>query len=232
MFSGGYMLISLVFAAIGFFVQQKLLSKMKFYGARLFSRGMTGKDVAEAMLRYNQIYDVQVVSGEGMLSDHYNPSTKTVNLSPDVYSGNSVMAAAVAAHECGHAVQHKESYAMLQLRSKIVPAVQVASFGLQLMMLLSFMMANRFPQLMLITIGLFAVTTLFSVITLPVEFDASRRALAWLGDQQVLRNGEEYDGAKDALTWAAMTYVVAALSSIVMLVYLILQYMGLRRSND
>ncbi len=232
MFSNGYLILSLALGAIGFIVQRILISKMHKYGAQFISRGMSGKQIAESMLRYYNIAGVNVVEGQGMLTDHYNPANKTVTLSPDVYNGQSIMAAAVAAHECGHAVQHDTAYSMLQLRSKLVPAVQVASFGLQWMMLLSFMLANRFPQLMLLTIGLFAMTTLFSLITLPVEFDASRRALVWLNNQRVLREGSEMEGGRDALKWAAMTYVVAALSSIVMLVYLILQYMGLRRSDD
>lgn len=232
MFSNGYLILSLVLAAVGFIVQRILISKMRKYGAMSLSRALSGKDIAETMLRYYNITGVQVVAGQGMLSDHYNPATRTINLSPEVYEGRNIMAAAVAAHECGHAVQHDQAYSMLQLRSQLVPVVQFASFGLQWMMLLSFMLANRFPQLMLITIGMFALTTLFSIITLPVEFDASKRALVWLNQQAVLRSGEESDGAKDALRWAAMTYLVAALSSIVMLVYLVLQYMGLRRSND
>ncbi|MEP7268709.1 MAG: zinc metallopeptidase [Saprospiraceae bacterium] len=231
MFSGGYLIISIVLAAIGFIVQRVLISKMKKYGSMMISRGMSGKQIAESMLRYYNISGVQVISGEGMLTDYYNPANKTVTLSPDVYNGQSIMSAAVAAHECGHAVQHATAYSMLQLRSKLVPAVQVASFGLQWMMLISFMLANRFPQLLLLTIGLFALTTIFSIITLPVEFDASRRALVWLNNQSVLQNGPEMDGGRDALKWAAMTYLVAALSSIVMLVYLVLQYMGLRRND-
>ncbi|MGB3174759.1 MAG: zinc metallopeptidase, partial [Saprospiraceae bacterium] len=183
------------------------------------------------MLQYYNIRGVQVVEGQGMLTDHYNPANKTVTLSPEVFRGQSIMSAAVAAHECGHAVQHDQAYSMLQLRSKLVPAVQIASSGLQWLMLISFMLANRFPQLLLLTIGLFALTTIFSLITLPVEFDASARALAWLDNQNVLRKGPEEEGGRDALRWAAMTYVVAALSSIVMLVYLILQYMGLSRRD-
>ena len=231
MFSNGYLILSLVLAAIGFIVQRILVSKMRKYGSMALSRALNGKEIAETMLRYYNISGVQVVAGQGMLTDHYNPVTRTINLSPEVYEGRSIMAAAVAAHECGHAVQHDQAYSMLQMRSKLVPVVQVASFGLQWMMLLSFMLANRFPQLMLVTIGLFALTTIFSLITLPVEFDASKRAMVWLNQQAVLRSGEESDGAKDALRWAAMTYLVAALSSIVMLVYLILQYMGLRRDD-
>jgi uncharacterized protein len=231
MFSSGWMILTILFGVLGFIVQRILISKMKKYGSQFISRGMSGKQIAEAMLRYYNISGVQVIEGQGMLTDHYNPATKTVSLSPDVFHGQSIMSAAVAAHECGHAVQHDTAYSMLQLRSKLVPAVQVASFGLQWLMLASFIFANQFPQMMLLTIGLFAMTTLFSVITLPVEFDASRRALVWLNNQSVLRDGPEMEGGRDALHWAAMTYVVAALSSIVMLVYLILQYMGMRRDD-
>lgn len=228
MFTSGYFLLTIVLAGVGFLVQQVLMSKMRKYGAMPFSRGMNGKQVAEAMMQYYNISDVQIIEGQGTLTDHYNPLTRTVTLSSEVYHGQSIMSAAVAAHECGHVVQHKEAYTWLQLRSNLVPAVQIASTGLQWLMLLSFFMLRSFPQLMLVTIGLFAVTTIFSIITLPVEFDASRRALVWLNEQQVLRKGEESAGGRDALTWAAMTYVVAALSSVVMLVYLILQYNGRR----
>lgn len=228
MFTSGYFLLTIVLAGVGFLVQQILLSKMRKYGAMPFSRGMNGKQVAEAMMQYYNISDVQIIEGQGTLTDHYNPLTKTVTLSSEVYHGQSIMSAAVAAHECGHVVQHKEAYTWLQLRSNLVPAVQIASSGLQWLMLLSFFLLRSFPQLMLVTIGLFAVTTIFSIITLPVEFDASRRALVWLNEQQVLRKGEESAGGRDALRWAAMTYVVAALSSVVMLVYLILQYNGRR----
>jgi Zn-dependent membrane protease YugP len=226
MFTSGYFLLTIVLAGVGFLVQQVLMSKMRKYGAMPFSRGMNGKQVAEAMMQYYNISDVQIIEGQGTLTDHYNPLTRTVTLSSEVYHGQSIMSAAVAAHECGHVVQHKEAYTWLQLRSNLVPAVQIASTGLQWLMLLSFFMLRSFPQLMLVTIGLFAVTTIFSIITLPVEFDASRRALVWLNEQHVLRKGEESAGGRDALTWAAMTYVVAALSSVVMLVYLILQYNG------
>jgi Zn-dependent membrane protease YugP len=231
MFSNGYFLLSIVLAGVGFLVQRILISKMKKYGGTPLSRAMSGKQIAESMLQYYNIRGVQVVEGQGMLTDHYNPANKTVTLSPEVFRGQSIMSAAVAAHECGHAVQHDQAYSMLQLRSKLVPAVQIASSGLQWLMLISFMLANRFPQLLLLTIGLFALTTIFSLITLPVEFDASARALAWLDNQNVLRKGPEEAGGRDALRWAAMTYVVAALSSIVMLVYLILQYMGLSRRD-
>jgi len=189
---------------------------------------MSGKDVAEKMLSFYNIRDVKVIEGQGYLSDHYNPLTKTVALSPEVYQGRSVSAAAVAAHECGHAVQHDTAYAMLKLRSAIVPVVKVASMASQFLLMFAFMLANTFPSLLLITIIAFAITCLFSLITLPVEFDASKRALVWL-DQSGTAQGEEYEGAKDALKWAAMTYVSAALSSLVMLIFLILRYMGTNR---
>jgi uncharacterized protein len=228
MFSNGYFLLTILLAGIGFIVQRILLSKMKKYGSTPLSRGLSGKQVAEAMMRYYNISDVSIVEGQGSLTDHYNPATKTVTLSSDVYHGQSIMSAAIAAHECGHVVQHKEAYQWLQLRSNLVPVVQIASSGLQWMLLISFMLLRSFPQLMLVTIALFAVTTIFSIITLPVEFDASRRALVWLDEQAILRQGPEAEGGRDALKWAAMTYLVAALSSVVMLVYLVLQYNGRR----
>ncbi|MEP7322366.1 MAG: zinc metallopeptidase [Saprospiraceae bacterium] len=228
MFSNGYFLLTILLAAVGFIVQRILLSKMKKYGSTPLSRGLSGKQVAEAMMRYYNVSDVNIVEGQGTLTDHYNPATKTVTLSSDVYHGQSIMSAAIAAHECGHVVQHKEAYQWLKLRSTLVPVVQIASSGLQWMLLISFMLLRSFPQLMLVTIGLFAVTTIFSIITLPVEFDASRRALVWLDEQAVLRQGAESEGGRDALKWAAMTYLVAALSSVVMLVYLVLQYNGRR----
>ena len=191
-------------------------------------QGMSGQEVAEAMLRHYGIHDVKITQGQGMLSDHYNPLTKTVNLSPDVFQGKSVAAAAVASHECGHAVQHANAYPWLKMRSTIVPIVNVASMAQQWLLLAAFIMLNSFPQLMLITIVAFAITTAFAFITLPVEFDASNRALAWL-DESGVAQGTEYEGAKDALWWAAMTYVSAALSSLVMLAYLVLRYMGASR---
>jgi Predicted Zn-dependent protease len=182
------------------------------------------------MLQENGIYDVKVVSVNGFLSDHYNPVTKTVNLSPEVYNSSSIAAAAVAAHECGHAVQHARSYQWLTLRSKLVPVVQFSSSILNWVLLLGVITVNTFPQLLLAGIILFAITTLFSVITLPVEFDASRRALAWLQNTNVT-NSMEYPKAKDALKWAALTYVVAAFASIAMLVQYILIFMGGRNRD-
>jgi hypothetical protein len=222
-------LVSLVFLGISLLVSGVLKSKFKAYGKIPLQNGLTGREIAEKMLRENGIYDVKVISTDGFLSDHYNPLTKTVNLSADVYNGYSVASAAVAAHECGHAVQHATAYQWLMLRSKLVPFVQVSSGIVQWVLLLGVLLINSFPSLLLGGIALFALTTLFSVITLPVEFDASRRALAWLNQTNVT-NSQEYPKAKDALKWAAMTYVVAALASIATLVQYILIYNN--RSRD
>lgn len=218
-----YMAIAGIFTMVGGVISSRLKSKFTKYSQMPNSSGMSGKQVAEEMLAYYNIDDVRVVQGKGFLSDHYNPKTKTIALSPEVYNGQHVSAAAVAAHECGHAVQHDTSYGALQMRSSLVPFVKAASTAQQFLLMAAFMMLTSFPQLMLITIAAFAITSLFSFITLPVEFDASKRALVWLDEAGVTR-GQEYDGAKDALWWAAMTYVAAALSSLVMVVYLILQY--------
>lgn len=218
----GYFLIAGLFSIIGMGVSMRLRSKFNHYRQVSLRNGMSGAEIAEAMLRYYRINDVHITEGQGYLSDHYNPLNKTVNLSPDVYNGRNVSAAAVAAHECGHAVQHANAYAMLQVRSALVPIVNIAA-NLQQYLLLFALGAFGIQggqTLLLITVIVFGVTTLFSLITLPVEFDASRRALAWL-DQSGVARGEEYKGAKDALWWAAMTYVAAALSSLVTLVYLI-----------
>jgi Zn-dependent membrane protease YugP len=186
-------------------------------------KGFTGREVAEKMLRENGIFDVKVVSVQGFLSDHYNPLTKTVNLSPEVFNGNSIAAAAIAAHECGHAVQHATSYQWLMFRSRLVPVVQFSSGLIQWVLLGGILLIKVFPALLLGGIILFGLTTLFSVITLPVEIDASRRALAWL-DRTNVTNSQEYPKAKDALKWAALTYVVAAVASIVTLVQYLLIY--------
>ncbi len=226
----GYFALTVVISIVGMVISGRLRAKFSRYSQVALRNGMSGAEVAEAMLRHYGIRDVKIVAGQGFLSDHYNPMNKTVNLSPDVYEGRSVAAAAVAAHECGHAVQHAQAYAFLKFRSAIVPIVSIAS-GLQQWLLLISLGAfgiNAGPTLLLITIGVFGVTTLFSLITLPVEFDASRRALAWL-DQSGVARGNEYDGAKDALWWAAMTYVAAALSALITLLYLILRY---NSSND
>jgi uncharacterized protein len=224
--------VSLVFMGLGMLVQYRLKSKFNHYAKIPTSSGMSGKEIAEKMLRDSGIYDVQVVSVPGFLSDHYNPANKTVNLSPDVYDGRSISAAAVAAHECGHAVQHATAYSMLQLRSKVVPAVNISSNISNIILMLGvgmFYGGGGNQTLLLIGICLFSITTLFTIITLPVEFDASARALKWLNTANITKN-DEHEGAKDALKWAALTYVVAALASIATLVQYILLYNS--RSND
>jgi Zn-dependent membrane protease YugP len=188
---------------------------------------MTGKDIAEKMLRDNNIFDVKVVSTSGMLTDHYNPATKTVNLSEGVYNSCSVAAAAVAAHECGHAVQHATSYSWLKMRSALVPAVSFASNWMTWILLAGIITIQSYPQIMLFGIALFACTTLFSFVTLPVEINASNRALAWLSTTG-LTTANNDEAAKDALKAAAYTYVVAALSSLATLIYYIMIYMGRR----
>lgn len=220
--------IFIVFALISWLIQSRLRSKFDTYSHVPIPNGMTGKDVAEKMLRDNGIYDVKVLSVEGRLTDHYNPADKTVNLSEDVYYSNSVAAAAVAAHECGHAVQHATAYSFLQMRSKLVPVVSFASNWVQWILLGGIIMLNSFPGLLLFGILLFALTTLFSFITLPVEINASSRAIAWLS-RAGITNIETHDKAQDALRWAAYTYVVAALGSLATLVYYIMIYLGGRR---
>lgn len=215
------------FAILSFVVQQVLKSKFNTYSKVPIPNGLTGKDVAEKMLRDNGINNVTVMSVEGKLTDHYNPLNHTVNLSHDVYYGNSVAAAAVAAHECGHAVQHARSYAFLTMRSKLVPVVSFASQWMQWVLLAGILMFDRFPQLMFFGIIMFASTTLFSFITLPVEINASSRAIAWLSNVGIT-NVNTHDKTKDALRWAAYTYVVAALGSLATLIYYIIVFMGRR----
>ena len=214
-------------AILSYLVQANLKNKFERYSQMPLSNGMTGRDVAEKMLRDNGIYDVRVISTPGMLTDHYNPANKTVNLSEDVYGTCSVAAAAVAAHECGHAVQHARAYAPLQMRSALVPVVQFSSSIVQWVLLGGILLLNSFPQLLLIGICLFAMTTLFSFITLPVEIDASRRALVWLNSAGVT-NAFNHNQAKDALKSAAYTYVVAALGSLATLVYYIMIFTNRR----
>ncbi len=228
----GIFIVSLLFMALGMLVQFRLKSKFKQYSEVPASSGLSGKEVAEKMLRDNGIYDVQVISTPGFLSDHYDPTNKTVNLSEGVYAERNVAAAAVAAHECGHALQHATAYSMLALRSKLVPATKISTNLSQWIILagIGIMGFGGGSQTVLLAgIILFAVSTLFSVVTLPVEFDASARALKWLDSSRITRN-EEHSQAKDALKWAALTYVVAALASIAMLVQYILIYQG--RSRD
>jgi len=226
----GIIFISLFFMFIGMAVQSRLKSKFTEYSQVGTSSGMSGEEIAKKMLKDNGIYDVQVTSVEGMLTDHYNPMNKTVNLSTEVFNGRSVAAAAVAAHECGHAVQHATAYSMLVLRSKIVPAVQISSTLSQwiIMIGLGLGFGTGNATVLLIGIILFAVTTLFSIITLPVEFDASARALKWLGTANITTISEK-EKAKDALHWAALTYVVAALASIAMLLQYIMIFMNRNR---
>lgn len=223
------LILSLVFMAIGWMVSARLKSKFEKYSQTPISSNLSGEEIAKKMLRDNAIYDVKVICVEGQLTDHYNPADKTVNLSQGVYYGKNAAAAAVSAHECGHAVQHATAYSMLQLRSTLVPIVSVASGWMHWILLAGILTINTFPSLLLIGICLFAATTLFSLVTLPVEFDASNRALAWLESSRV-SNAQEHENAKDALWWAAMTYVVAAIASIATLLYYIMIYMGGRRN--
>lgn len=203
---------------VSMLVSNTLRSRLAKYAQMPLRSGYTGKEVAEKMLRDNGIYDVKIVSVEGTLTDHYNPTNKTVNLSPEIYHGQSIAAAAVAAHECGHAVQHATAYSWLQMRSTLVPAVQFGGSIVPWVLIGGILTINVFPALLLIGIILFALTTIFAFITLPVEFDASRRALAWL-EQTNITTPQEQPKAKDGLKWAAMTYVVAAISSLATLLY-------------
>jgi Zn-dependent membrane protease YugP len=223
------MLVSFLFLGISFLVSAVLKSKFTKYSKIPLSIGLTGKEVAERMLKENGIYDVQVISVEGFLSDHYNPLNKTVNLSPEVYHGNSISAAAVAAHECGHAVQHATAYGPLVFRSKLVPAVQVSSRVVNWILLAGVIVlaTTQNPTILLIGILAMGLTVLFTLVTLPVEFDASNRALSWLSTTNIT-NSQEYPQAKDALKWAATTYVVAALAAVVQLIQYIMIYLDSR----
>lgn len=206
---------------ISFIVQLRFKNKFKKYSESPLLSGLTGRDVAERMLADAGVHDVKIISVEGQLTDHYNPADRTVNLSPEVYHGRSVAAAAISAHECGHAVQHAKAYSWLQFRSAVVPAVNVASKIVQITLFIGVMlMFSGNPIVLMIGVAALAVVTLFSFITLPVEFDASRRALVWLQTNRgIMQTETEHTEAKDALWWAAMTYVVAALGSLATLVY-------------
>jgi Zn-dependent membrane protease YugP len=206
-------------------------SKFSAYSKIALGSGLSGREVAEKMLKENGIYDVKVISVTGFLSDHYDPLTKTVNLSPEVFNGQSIASAAVAAHECGHAVQHADAYSWLMLRSRLVPVVQFSSGIVQWILLGGILLIRAFPQVLLGGIILFALTTVFSIITLPVEFDASKRALAWLGRTNVV-TPDEFPKAKDALKWAALTYVIAAIASIVTLIQYILYFLSGTRNRN
>ena len=220
-----YWILFIGIALLSYVVQSNLKRKMEKYSRVPVS--MTGREVAEKMLRDNGIYDVRVISTPGRLTDHYNPTDKTVNLSEDVYNRNSIAAASVAAHECGHAVQHAQAYAPLNLRSKLVPAVSFASNWVQWILLIGIFTIETFPQVMLGGILLFAMTTLFSFITLPVEIDASRRATNWLNHAGIVSD-TSYPMAVDALRAAAYTYVIAALSSLATLIYYLSIFMNRR----
>ncbi len=221
-------IVSIIFMVISLLVSMTLKSKFSRYSKIKLSAALSGRQVAEKMLQDSGIYNVTVKLSNGFLSDHYNPADKTINLSPEVYNGNSISSAAVAAHECGHAVQHATAYQWLMLRSKLVPVVKLSSQLIQYVLLGGIIFINVFPSLLMFGIILFGLTTLFSIITLPVEFDASRRALAWL-NQTGITKGEEHTQAKDALKWAALTYVVAAVASVVTLIQYLLIYSNRRR---
>ncbi len=223
-----YYIILGSFTLLGFFVSSRLKSKFEHYSKFGTRSGMTGAQVAQTMLRYYNINDVQVIEGQGVLSDHYNPQTKTVALSPNVFRGSNIAAAAVAAHECGHAVQHDTSYSLLQMRSSLVPIVSISSRAQQFLFMGAMIGigAGIGGNILMLALTLtFGVTALFSLITLPVEFDASKRALVWLDESGVAVDAE-YNGAKDALWWAAMTYVAQALGALVMFVYFLLNFLN------
>ena len=223
-----YWIIFIGFSLLSWVISNRLSAKFKEYSKIPTENYMTGKEVAEKMLRDNNIYDVSVQCVEGQLTDHYDPTKKVVNLSKSVYYSNSVASAAVAAHECGHAVQHAESYSWLQLRSSLVPVVNFASRWVMWVLLAGMILINTFPSLLLAGIVLFGLTTLFSFVTLPVEINASSRALAWLDTHQITSTAS-HGKAQHALRLAAYTYVVAALSSLATLCYYVMMYLG---NND
>lgn len=225
----GFFIIGGLMTLIGGFISNRLQSKFQYYSQVVLHNNMSGREIAETMLRHYGIVDVKVQLAEGFLSDHYNPIDKTVNLSETVYNGRSVASAAVSAHECGHAVQHAAGYAALKLRSAIVPVVKISS-SIQpyLMMGGVALLSTSFGRpLLLVTLVCFGLTALFTLITLPVEFDASNRALKWLEETNIT-SAEEHDGAKDALWWAAMTYVAAALAALASFLYILKQYLDSR----
>jgi Zn-dependent membrane protease YugP len=226
----GYMVLAGIIMLMSWFVSNRLKNKFEFYSKMHLQNGMSGAEIAEKMLADHGIRGVRVISTPGHLSDHYNPVDKTVNLSESVYNQRNAASAAVAAHECGHAVQHAQAYQWLTLRSKLVPIVSVTSNIVQWILLAGIIMINTFPSLLLVGIIVFSATTLFTIITLPVEYDASNRALAWLKNKNML-NQAEYSGAEDALKWAARTYVVAAIGSVGTLLYYISIFMGGRRED-
>jgi hypothetical protein len=221
-------IIFIVFMILSWIVSAMLKSKFKKYSKIPTDNGMSGREIAEKMLRDNGIYDVKVQCVQGQLTDHYNPENKTINLSQDVHNTRSIAAAAVAAHETGHAVQHATAFAWLGVRSKLVPPVSFASKWVQWILLAGILLVNTFPALLLAGIVLFGLTTLFSFVTLPVEINASQRALSWLSNAGIT-SSMNHDKAQDALKWAAYTYVVAALGSLATLLYYIMIFTGGRR---
>ena len=223
-------LILILLMLVSFAIQWRLRSKFKKYSQEGLKANLTGAQVAELMLADHGITDVRIISTEGRLTDHYNPPDKTVNLSEGVYAERSAAAAAIAAHECGHAVQHATAYSMLQFRSAMVPALSAVSTWMPWVLLAGVFMINRSMIPLGVGIVLFSLTTIFSFVTLPVEFDASRRALAWMDTRGVVTT-QEHAMAKDALWWAAMTYVVAAISSLATLLYYVMIFMGGSRRN-
>lgn len=231
--SGGIIIIGLIFMVISFAVSSKLKSKFRKYSQVGLQSGMSGREVAELMLADNGIRDVKVVSVQGELTDHYNPMNKTVNLSPEVYGGRSAAAVAVAAHECGHAVQHATAYSMLKLRSAMVPLQNISGRIINFIVMISifggafFFSAFPYDLVLLTIIGAYLIMTAFTFVTLPVEFDASKRALAWIEKRNIVTS-REHDMAKDALKWAAMTYVVAAVGALVTLLYYLAMFFGSR----
>jgi Zn-dependent membrane protease YugP len=218
------LILIIVIMGASWFVGYRFNQKIKEYSATPLSRGLSGAEIAHKMLADNGIYDVKIVSVQGRLTDHYNPLDKTVNLSPEIYSGRSIAAAAVAAHECGHAIQHATAYSWLTMRSKLVPFVSASSRYMQWVLLAGILTITVFPYLLLAGIVLFALTTIFSFVTLPVEFDATKRALVWL-DGAGITVSREHEQAREALKWAANTYVVAALSSLATLLYYVMIFM-------
>lgn len=224
--TSSYLLI-IVIGLAGLIVQARLQSVFKKYSREAFPGGYTGKDVAEKMLHDNGIFDVKVVATRGHLTDHYNPATRTVNLSESVYASASIAAAAVAAHECGHAIQHAHGYAPLRLRSALVPVIQISSSLSTWVIILGVVLLNSFPAIFWVGIAMIAASALFSIVTLPVEVNASARALAWLRGARIL-SPEQMEGAETSLRWAARTYIVAALSAIATLLY----YLGFAHDND
>ena len=229
----GVLFIGLFFMAIGWMVSARLKNKFRKYSQTHLTRDLTGAEIAKLMLADHGLQNVQVISVQGQLSDHYNPANKTVNLSEEVYHGRNAAAAAVASHECGHAVQHAKAYSMLELRSAMVPvqnvSAKVINFLFYMMMIGAFLGGGLLPfdTAILIIIGCYAVFTLFAFITLPVEFDASKRALAWIESRGIV-TPSEHDMAKDALKWAAMTYVVAAIGALTTLFYYVMMFLGSR----